>query len=178
MEGTPKGAWINPEGIPLQAYYASATNNIPTADPRVQKTKTALILAMDGFGFALENPKLQADIYAERTGVDVWVPDIFKGEYSFHVHCIYRVIHLGVGQPPIAPEALDPYVPTYAGQKMGTMATFGKYFTFIKAMPRIMSFRPSVQDPWVVDVGGYFYVKGVPLILSLVCGISQEDLWL
>lgn len=36
----------------------------------------------DIFGLALPNPKIMADLFAERTGRDVYVPDLFDGAFA------------------------------------------------------------------------------------------------
>lgn len=151
LQGTPKGGWIKNDSIPLEAYYASATKNTTTADPHVQKTRKALVLATDIFGVSIDNPKLLADMYAERCGVDVWVPDFFKGKSSLFQYPCFNTEY-NIGQVPITVEALDPYLPNHVGQNLGTCTTLGRYLALGKAMPKLLPFRPSVQDPWVIDV--------------------------
>lgn len=41
----------------------------------------AIVLGTDIFGLGLPNPKIMADLFAERTRLDVYVPDYFQGEY-------------------------------------------------------------------------------------------------
>lgn len=41
----------------------------------------AIVLGTDIFGLGLPNPKIMADLFAERTRPDVYVPDYFQGEY-------------------------------------------------------------------------------------------------
>lgn len=73
LSGTPKGRMVDTK--PLQAYFASASG---TYDNPVYTSKV-LVISPDIYGLGLDNPKLLADLCAERSGIDVWVPDTFKG---------------------------------------------------------------------------------------------------
>jgi carboxymethylenebutenolidase len=66
LPGTPKGTEEN--GV----YFAKGSNQEDT------KEKAVLVFT-DIFGLDVPNPKIVADIIAERTGFDVWVPDLFNG---------------------------------------------------------------------------------------------------
>ena len=39
----------------------------------------------DIFGLGLPNPKIMADLFAERTRLDVYVPDYFQGQFPLSV---------------------------------------------------------------------------------------------
>jgi carboxymethylenebutenolidase len=75
LAGTPKGIMVN--SLALPGYFSSASGSY---DPP-QYTKKALVISPDVFGFGLDNPKLLADIFAEKCGVDVWAVDTFKGKH-------------------------------------------------------------------------------------------------
>src|SRR5258707_10429248 len=66
LPGEPKGTMIG------QDYFTAAPNDA------TQQTK-AIVLLTDIFGLPLPNPRIVADHLAEQVGVDVWVPDFFKG---------------------------------------------------------------------------------------------------
>ena len=66
LPGTPKGTEEN------GAYLAKGSNQEDTKDK-------AVVLFTDIFGLDVPNPKIIADTIAERTGFDVWVPDLFNG---------------------------------------------------------------------------------------------------
>ena len=68
LPGSPKGT--DEDG----AYLAKGSNQEDTKDK-------AVVLLTDIFGL-IANPKIIADAIAERTGFDVWVPDLFNGKYS------------------------------------------------------------------------------------------------
>lgn len=67
LPGSPKGT--EEDG----AYLAKGSNQEDTKDK-------AVVLLTDIFGL-ISNPKIIADSIAERTGFDVWVPDLFNGAY-------------------------------------------------------------------------------------------------
>jgi dienelactone hydrolase len=58
----------------------------PAPADATQRTK-AVVLLTDIFGLVLPNPRIVADLLAERVGVDVWVPDFFNGELHHHISC-------------------------------------------------------------------------------------------
>jgi dienelactone hydrolase len=66
LPGEPKGTMVGPD------YFTAAPSDA------TQRSK-AVVLLTDIFGLALSNPRIVADNLAEQTGVDVWVPDFFKG---------------------------------------------------------------------------------------------------
>lgn len=68
LAGTPKGV-IKDDG----SYFAAA--------PEGSDQKRAVVLLTDAFGLGLDNPKIMADYFSEQLQCDVWVPDIFKGEF-------------------------------------------------------------------------------------------------
>lgn len=76
LAGTPKGISITEFSLPV--YFASPTARY---EPPLQYTKKALVISPDVFGFGIDNPKLLADIFAEKCGMDVWAVDTFRGEF-------------------------------------------------------------------------------------------------
>ena len=71
LPGDPTGAFHD------GAYFRSAQS---TTSAR------AVVLLTDAFGLPYQNCKLLADIYSQRLGCDVWVPDMFDGScYRFLV---------------------------------------------------------------------------------------------
>lgn len=71
LPGSPKGTEEN--GV----YLASGSNQEDTKDK-------AVVVLTDIFGL-VPNPKIIADTIAERTGFDVWVPDLFNGVSSARI---------------------------------------------------------------------------------------------
>ncbi|KAI0044563.1 dienelactone hydrolase endo-1,3,1,4-beta-D-glucanase [Auriscalpium vulgare] len=118
IPGEPKGTLVN------GAYFAAAGG-----DKTEGAEKKAVLLLTDIFGLALVNSKIMADMFAERLGVDVWVPDLFDGH------------------PPMTVEKLGPFVPEKAGDKR----TYGQTFrllatTIIPAIPALYRARAAVVD--------------------------------
>ncbi|GAA5857130.1 hypothetical protein JCM9279_006019 [Rhodotorula babjevae] len=70
LEGEPKGSMqkLNSLGY----YFAKGSG---------EHTDKALVLGTDLFGLGLPNPKLMADWFAAKSGLDVLVPDVFEGDY-------------------------------------------------------------------------------------------------
>lgn len=66
LPGSPSGTEEN--GV----YRAKGSNQGETKDK-------AVVVFTDIFGISIPNPKVIADAIAERTGFDVWVPDLFDG---------------------------------------------------------------------------------------------------
>lgn len=98
LSGTLKGTFVNT--TPLPTYVALAGTKTDHATPEVSNAEgagagtdsadvkatkitpgstKALVIVPDIFGFSLPNPKLMADILAEKCGIDVWAFDIFSG---------------------------------------------------------------------------------------------------
>ncbi|KIM31770.1 hypothetical protein M408DRAFT_327205 [Serendipita vermifera MAFF 305830] len=127
LSGTPKGRMM--ETTPLRSYFVSASGNYDTPT----YTSKALVIAPDIFGLDLDNPKLMADIFAEKCGIDVWVPDTFKGN------------------PPMKAEDLEPYMAEHSGQQIPFLSKLRAKLYLMKSIPSIMTFRPSVSDPWLVE---------------------------
>jgi len=69
LPGSPKGTEEN------GAYLAKGSNKEDTKDK-------AVVVLTDIFGLSISNPKIIADTIAERSGFDVWVPDLFNGALS------------------------------------------------------------------------------------------------
>jgi len=115
LPGSPKGTEEN------GAYFIKGSNQEATADK-------AVVVFTDSFGLAVTNPKIVADTIAERTGFDVWVPDLFNG------------------QPPVAPGTLD-YGPRRPGEKVGFWKMFKFYLTGLTHIFGFIAARPAVVDP-------------------------------
>lgn len=77
LPGSPKGT--EKDG----AYFAKGSSQEGTKDK-------AIVILSDVFGLAISNPKIIADTISERTGFDVWVPDLFNGALSTRT---YRLSH-------------------------------------------------------------------------------------
>lgn len=58
-----------------EAYFSSKHTK-----PSAGGQKKAIVLLTDVFGLPLVNCKILADAFNERVGVDVYVPDLFKGK--------------------------------------------------------------------------------------------------
>lgn len=65
LPGSPKG--VEENGV----YLAKGSNQAAT--------DKAIVILTDIFGLSIPNPKIIADVLAEQTGYDVWVPDVFNG---------------------------------------------------------------------------------------------------
>lgn len=76
LPGKPKG--FLEDSLPLPAYYSlvSGQENGP-------KSTNAIVMLPDILGLTVPNPKIIADMYCEKTGMDVWIADIFKGLHHF-----------------------------------------------------------------------------------------------
>jgi dienelactone hydrolase len=77
LPGEPKGTMVGPD------YFTAAPSDA------TQRSK-AIVLLTDIFGLALSNPRIVADNLAEQTGVDVWVPDFFKGASLQRIFSMWR----------------------------------------------------------------------------------------
>jgi len=119
LPGSPKGTEEN--GV----YLASGSNQEDTKDK-------AVVVLTDIFGLAISNPKIIADTIAERTGFDVWVPDMFNG------------------YPPVAPEVLDSFIPRRPGE-ISFWKKIRFYWTFLTHVFGIIASRPAVVDPRVKE---------------------------
>jgi len=115
LPGSPKGT--EEDGV----YFAKGSNQEDT------KTK-AVVIMTDIFGLAISNPKIIADTIAERTGFDVWVPDLFDGKI------------------PVQPEVLDFFLPRRPGEKMGFWRSLRFYLTLLTHIPGMIGCRPGVVD--------------------------------
>jgi dienelactone hydrolase len=115
LPGSPKGTEEN------GAYFAKGSGQEGTKDK-------AIVVLTDIFGLAISNPKIIADTISERTGFDVWVPDLFNG------------------RPPVRPEVLDSFTPRRPGEKMGFWKKVAFFLTALTYLPRIIASRPAVVD--------------------------------
>ena len=86
LPGEPKGTMIG------QDYFTAAPNDA------TQQTK-AIVLLTDIFGLPLPNPRIVADHLAEQVGVDVWVPDFFKGAPPYHQHDMLALVGWLMSKP-------------------------------------------------------------------------------
>ncbi|KAF9786008.1 dienelactone hydrolase endo-1-3,1,4-beta-D-glucanase [Thelephora terrestris] len=116
LPGSPKGTEEN--GV----YFAKGSSQPDTKDK-------AVIVFTDIFGLSISNPKVIADTIAERTGFDVWVPDLFDGRI------------------PVKPEVLDFFLPRHPGEKMGLWRKVRFYWTLLTHIPGMIGCRPAVVDP-------------------------------
>ncbi|BGP58713.1 hypothetical protein JCM8202v2_006390, partial [Rhodotorula sphaerocarpa] len=87
LQGEPWGTLYEERIGGLRYYLAqgaggrSAGDSSGKADDAEAGENAAIVLGTDIFGLALPNPKIMADLFAERTGRDVYVPDLFDGDY-------------------------------------------------------------------------------------------------
>lgn len=119
LPGSPKG--VEENGV----YLAKGSNQAAT--------DKAIVILTDIFGLSIPNPKVIADVIAEQTGYDVWVPDVFNG------------------QPPVKPEVLDHFLPRQPGEKMGLWRKIRFYWTLLTHIPGMIGCRPGVIDPRVQE---------------------------
>ncbi|POY76206.1 hypothetical protein BMF94_0401 [Rhodotorula taiwanensis] len=75
LEGEPKGMMSYERMGGLQYYWAEGSAR------QRHSPRKAIVLGTDVFGLGLPNPKIMADLFASQTGLDVFVPDFFNGEY-------------------------------------------------------------------------------------------------
>jgi carboxymethylenebutenolidase len=147
LPGSPKGTEEN--GV----YLAKGSNLEDTKDK-------AVVILTDIFGLSISNPKIIADTIAERTGCDVWVPDLFNGALS--TVCAGSLFRLSVahlisldyrpGHPPVKPEVLDFFLPRSPGEKMGFWRTIRFYLTLLTYIPGMFGCRSGVVDPRATEV--------------------------
>ncbi|EIN09711.1 alpha/beta-hydrolase [Punctularia strigosozonata HHB-11173 SS5] len=71
LEGTPRGSEVKIG--PYNAYVATPEQN--------RNARAAIVYFYDAFGLKLQNNKLIPDMIAEKTGLTVYVPDIFHGTF-------------------------------------------------------------------------------------------------
>ncbi|KAG8903313.1 hypothetical protein FRB99_003445 [Tulasnella sp. 403] len=64
---------IDPSHPP--AYFAAARSS----DGSSQAGKPAVVILTDIYGLPINNPKINADAFRDKLGVDVYVPDMFEG---------------------------------------------------------------------------------------------------
>ena len=138
LPGEPKGTMVGPD------YFTAAPSDA------TQRSK-AIVLLTDIFGLALSNPRIVADNLAEQTGLDVWVPDFFKGASLQRIFLSAETAgeHRSarpLGKPTLHIEDLEPLVPDRAGVKMSWLSTLRLIFKILPALPRFIANRPSVVD--------------------------------
>jgi hypothetical protein len=76
LPGEPKGSFKD------NAYYISGVPEGATkSDSTARSDKRAIVLLTDAFGLALKNPKILADDFARHLKCEVFVPDLFNGEW-------------------------------------------------------------------------------------------------
>lgn len=144
LPGSPKGTEEN--GV----YLAKGSGQEGTKD-------RAIVVLTDLFGLAIPNPKIIADTIAERTGFDVWIPDLFNGALptyicSIYVRCSPDTAHSG--RSLVAPEVLDSFLPRRPGEKVGFWRKIKFFLTaLVSIIPRYYSAaRSAVVDPRVKEV--------------------------
>jgi len=114
------------------------------AGPAEGNKKAAVVLLTDIFGLPLKNSKILADIFAERLGVDVWVPDLFAGAYLFiRVQLVELTFCVNPGKPPVKVEELEPLMPDRAGVKTGFMSTVRLILLMLSRPLLVYNARPS-----------------------------------
>jgi hypothetical protein len=78
--------------LPDSSYFSPALNStVPHVHSQLrfrldtvfqaENSKKAVIILPDIFGLGINNPKILADEFAEKLGVDVYVPDMFAGSH-------------------------------------------------------------------------------------------------
>ena len=142
LPGSPKGTEEN------GAYFAKGSGQEGAKDK-------AVVVLTDIFGLAISNPKIIADAIAERTGFDVWVPDLFNGMLSAYIRrpdVRYSSSTGCPGHPPVAPEVMDPLNPRRPGEKMGFLRTVKFYLTILTHIPGFIASRPAVVDKRATEV--------------------------
>lgn len=132
LAGTLKGTNVDKHALP--AYFASATRGDHNSP--VEYTTKALVISPDIFGFGIDNPKLLADLFAEKCGLDVWAVDTFNGN------------------PPVREAELAPYMQEYAGQRLSWLTTIGKYAKMLTYLPTLWSLKPANQEPALIEFIG------------------------
>jgi len=141
LPGSPKGTEEN------STYLAKGSNQGDTAEK-------AVVIFTDSFGLAISNPKIIADTIAERTGFDVWVPDLFNGVLSTCI-CNLDVRRspdtTRPGHPPVPSESPD-FAPRSPGEKIGFWRTIKFYLNALTYIPGFIAARPTVVDPRAKDV--------------------------
>jgi len=144
LPGSPKGT--EEDG----AYLAKGSNQADTNDK-------AVVLLTDIFG-PISNPKIIADSIAERTGFDVWVPDLFNGTYSTKVcsqraGCSPNIVR--PGHPPVAPDVIDCVSPRRPGENVGFWKSVKFYWVALTHIFGIIASRPGVVDPRAKEVSRF-----------------------
>ncbi|EIN09724.1 alpha/beta-hydrolase [Punctularia strigosozonata HHB-11173 SS5] len=119
LEGTPKGS--ESKIGPFNTYVAKPEQN--------KNEKAAIVYFYDAFGLRLQNNKLIPDMIAEKTGLTVYVPDLFNGGG-------------------IAPDALKMPETAQAAKAQGTLSKIASTGKLMSAfIPFVMKHRPAVHFP-------------------------------
>lgn len=142
LPGSPKGTEEN------GAYFAQGSGQEETKDK-------AVVVLTDIFGIAIPNPKIIADTIADRTGFDVWVPDLFNGLSFASIRRPDVRRSSGTdcpGHPPLAPEVMDPVSPRHPGEKIGFLKTVKFYLAVLMHIPGLIASRPAVVDKRAKEV--------------------------
>lgn len=121
LDGEPTGT------MESGAYFVRAET---TADG----PKKALVLLTDIFGLPLVNSKLIADKMSKKTGMDVWIPDIFDGK------------------PPFAVDELEPFIAQEPGQTLPFWTKLKFVFALVPRLPALFANRAKMTDPRVHKV--------------------------
>ncbi|KAG8891657.1 hypothetical protein FRC00_013316 [Tulasnella sp. 408] len=120
LPGEPSGEMIKAVSSSPEAYLSSKHTKASEGGQ-----KKAIVLLTDVFGLPLVNCKILADAFNERVGVDVYVPDLFKGG------------------PPITMEELQPFHKDLPGEKLTWSEKFWVVVKFITIMPAYLPNRPK-----------------------------------
>jgi len=163
LPGSPKGT---EEG---SAYLAKGSNRGDTADK-------AVVVFTDSFGLAISNPKIIADTIAERTGFDVWVPDLFNGVLSTCIRDLdarRSPYTTRPGHPPVPSNTPD-FAPRSPGEKVGFWRMAKFYLTALTNVPGFIAARPGVVDPRAKEVSP-FALRAVELEFDFSSVLDQDQ---
>ncbi|KAG9043987.1 hypothetical protein FS837_008925 [Tulasnella sp. UAMH 9824] len=123
LPGEPSGEMVKAVTSSPEAYLSSKHTK-----PLQGGQKKAIVLLTDIFGLPLVNCKILADAFNESVGVDVYVPDLFKGG------------------PPITMEQLQPYHKDLPGEKLTWSEKFSFMVKFITFLPAFLPNRPKFAN--------------------------------
>jgi len=119
LAGEPTGEMTTLDG---QATYFKAG---PAAEEGV--VKKTIVVFTDAFGLEIPNTQILADVFSERLGIDVYVPNFYAGS-----------------KPPFDEEEMLPYKPDEPGTLPLYSKSKGLIWLLTKRMPRIFPHRASI----------------------------------
>jgi len=87
IPGQPAGEMVDVGSQKAYLHVAPRTKRAASGPAGSTKGKSAVVILTDVFGLPVQNPKIIADSLSRKLGVDVYVPDIFNGDFPSFPLC-------------------------------------------------------------------------------------------